>query len=242
MVPSPRDRLIVALDFPTVAAAETLVERLGPAVTFYKVGLQLLLTPRGVAFAERLAKSSKRVFVDAKLLDIDNTVAGAIKSVAAIGATFATVHAYPSAMRAAVAARGRAPLKILAVTVLTSMNDADLDEAGYARNATDLVIRRAEQALAIGIDGIVASPAEVAAIRAQVGAKMVIVTPGIRPRAASVDDQKRIAVPATAISAGADYLVVGRPITEAADPVLAANTIVTEIEQAASAMTEGRAR
>jgi orotidine-5'-phosphate decarboxylase len=238
MAPSPRDRLIVALDFPSVTAAEALVARLGAAVTFYKVGLQLLLTPRGIAFAELLAKSGKRVFVDAKLLDIDNTVAGAIRSVAELGATFATVHAYPQAMRAAVAARGGSGLKLLAVTVLTSMNDADLRDAGYATTAADLVVRRAEQARSIGIDGIVASPAEVAAIRARVGPTLTVVTPGIRPRAATPDDQKRTAVPATAIAAGADYLVVGRPITEAADPVLAANTIVMEIEQAVSAMTE----
>jgi orotidine-5'-phosphate decarboxylase len=238
--PSPRDRLIVALDFPAVAQAEAMVARLGPAVTFYKVGLQLILAPRGISFAERLAKSGKRVFVDAKLLDIDNTVAGAVASIGATGASFATVHAYPNAMRAAVAARGRTSLKILAVTVLTSMNDADLAEAGYAETAADLVVRRAEQAAALGVDGIVASPAEVAAIRARVGASLIVVTPGVRSRWTSADDQKRVAVPGAAIAAGADYLVVGRPITEASDPLLSANAIVAEIEQAASAMA-GRA-
>ncbi len=239
MTPSPRDRLIVALDFPAVADADALVARLGSAVTFYKVGLQLILTPGGISFAERLAKSGKRVFLDAKVLDIDNTMAGAIKSAAEIGATFVTIHAYPHAMRAAVAARGSAPLKILAVTVLTSLNDADLAEAGYGgQTANGLVLRRAEQARDIGIDGVVASPVEAAAIRARVGEKLAIVTPGIRPRSSALGDQKRVAVPATAIAAGADYLVVGRPVTEAADPVQAANTIVTEIEQAVAATTE----
>jgi orotidine-5'-phosphate decarboxylase len=234
---APRDRLIVALDFPTVSEAESLVERLAGAVTFYKVGLQLILTPRGIAFAERLAKSGKRVFIDGKFLDIDNTVAGAVASVSALGATFTTIHAYPHAMRAAVKAR-RAGLKLLAVTVLTSMNDADLAEAGYGATAADLVVRRAEQARAIGVDGIVASPAEAAAVRARVGRGMIVVTPGIRPRWTTPDDQKRVATPGTAIAAGADYLVVGRPVSEAADPVLVANAIVDEITQAVSATTE----
>jgi orotidine-5'-phosphate decarboxylase len=232
MAPSPRDRLIVALDFPAVADAEAMVDRLGKAVSFYKVGLQLLFADGGTAFAKRLAKSH-RLFVDGKFLDIDNTVAGAVQSVAAMGATFATIHAYPQAMHAAVAARGTAPLKLLAVTVLTSMNDADLAEAGYAGKTSELVLRRAEQARAAGMDGIVASPAEAAAIRVRVGEAMAIVTPGIRPASAAPGDQKRLATPAAAISAGADYLVVGRPITQAPDPLAAANAVVAEIQAAA---------
>src|SRR5438105_2134990 len=145
---APRDRLIVALDFPNVGAAEAMVARLGAAAAFYKVGLQLLFTRDGAAFAERLARSGKRVFVDGKFLDIDNTVAGAVESVVAMGATFATIHAYPQVMRAAVAARGKSPLKLLAVTVLTSMDDGDAREAGYALPVRDLVLRRAEQARA----------------------------------------------------------------------------------------------
>jgi orotidine-5'-phosphate decarboxylase len=233
-----RDRLIVALDFPGVSDADAMVGRLGPAVSFYKVGLQLILTDGGLALAERLAKSGKRVFLDAKVLDIDNTVAGAVRSAAAIGVTFLTVHGYPSAMRAAAAARGGSPLKLLAVTVLTSMSDADVSEAGYPVTTAKLVLRRAEQAAEIGIDGIVASPEEVAAIRARVGNRLTIVTPGIRPRWTAADDQKRLAAPGAAIGAGADYLVVGRPITAAADPVLATQRILDEIEHAGSALTE----
>jgi orotidine-5'-phosphate decarboxylase len=232
MAPAPRDRLIVALDIPTVAAADAMVERLASAVTFYKVGLQLLFADGGMAFAKRLAKS-RQVFIDGKFLDIDNTVAGAVASLAALGVTFATVHAYPATMRAAVKARGGSPLKLLAVTVLTSMDDADLREAGYAFTASGLVARRAAQALAAGIDGIVASPAEAAAVRAAVGRGMTIVTPGIRPAGTALGDQKRLATPASAVRSGADYLVVGRPITEAPDPPAAANAILTEMAEAA---------
>lgn len=223
-----RDRLIVALDVPNVAEAEATVDRLGDSVTFYKVGLQLVFAG-GLPFAERLAKSGKRVFLDVKLLDIDNTVEGAIASIAGLGMTFVTVHAYPKAMRAAVKARGDASLKLLAVTVLTSMDDADVADAGYAGNAADLVLRRARQAREAGIDGIVVSPAEAAAVRAIVGPGMAIVTPGVRPAGTAAGDQRRIATPAAAIRAGADYLVVGRPITGASDPKAAADAIVAEI-------------
>jgi orotidine-5'-phosphate decarboxylase len=240
MAPSPRDRLIVALDFPAVADAEMLVARLGAAATFYKVGLQLLYSHGGTAFAERLARSGKHIFVDGKLLDIDNTVAGAVRSIAAMGATFATIHAYPHTMRAAVSARARAPLKLLAVTVLTSMNDADVSEAGYAGTAAELVVRRAEQARASGVDGIVASPAEAAAVRQRVGPDLIVVTPGIRPAGSAPGDQKRLATPTAAITAGADYLVVGRPITEATDPLATVQAIVAEIASALGALTEGR--
>jgi orotidine-5'-phosphate decarboxylase len=229
----PRDRLIVALDVKTVAEAEAMVARLGDSVTFYKVGLQLTFAG-GLAFAERLGRSGKQVFLDVKLLDIDNTVAGAIANIAAMGMTFVTVHAYPQAMHAAVEARGTARLKLLGVSVLTSMNDADLTEAGFAGNVGDLVATRARQARAAGMDGLVASPAEAAAVRAIVGPEMAIVTPGIRPAGASADDQKRIATPAAAIKAGADYLVVGRPVTAAQDPKSAADAIVAEISLAAS--------
>jgi orotidine-5'-phosphate decarboxylase len=149
-----------------------------------------------------------------------------------MGVTFLTIHAYPQAMRAAVAARGNAPLKLLAVTVLTSMDEKDIAAAGYAGKVSDLVARRAADAKASGIDGIVASPAEVAAIRRIVGPDVAIVTPGIRPAGAAAGDQKRVAGPAEAIRAGADYLVVGRPITGATDPRAAADTIVAEIAAA----------
>ena len=227
-----RDRLIVALDVRNVGEAEAMVARLGDSVSFYKVGLQLVFAG-GLAFAERLGRSGKRVFLDIKVLDIDNTVAGAVANIAAMGMTFVTIHAYPQAMRAAVEARGSARLKLLGVSVLTSMNDADLTEAGFAGNVGDLVAVRAKQARAAGMDGLVASPAEAAAVRAIVGPDMAIVTPGIRPAGATADDQKRIATPAAAIKAGADYLVVGRPVTAAADPKGAAEAIVAEIGLAA---------
>jgi orotidine-5'-phosphate decarboxylase len=227
----PRDRLIVALDVPGVAEAEGLVDRLGDSVSFYKVGLQLAYAPGGLPFAGRLAQSGKRVFLDVKLLDIDNTVEGAIRSIVPMGMTFVTVHAYPQAIRAALRARGDARLKILGVTVLTSMDDADVADAGYDVSLGALVARRAADAKAAGADGIVTSPAEAAAARAIVGPDMAIVTPGIRPAGASIGDQRRVATPEMAIRAGADYLVVGRPITAAADPKAAAEAIVGEIAE-----------
>ncbi len=228
---SPRERLIVALDVASVGEAEALAARLGDSVSFYKIGLQLIFAG-GLPFAERLGRSGKQVFLDAKLLDIDNTVAGAVQSIAAIGMTFLTVHAYPKAMRAATMARGNARLKLLGVTVLTSMDESDLADAGYGGSVSELVARRAADARAADMDGIVASPAEAAAVRAIVGPDIVIVTPGIRPAGAGAGDQKRIATPAAAIQAGADYLVVGRPITGAADPKSAADAIVAEISLA----------
>jgi len=225
---SPRDRLIVALDVPGVAEAEALVARLGDSVNFYKVGLQLIYGG-GLAFAERLGRSGKRVFLDVKLLDIDNTVAGAVQSIAAIGMTFLTIHAYPKAMRAAVAARGDARLRLLGVTVLTSMDDHDLAEAGYSGTVGDLVARRAADARASGMDGIVAAPSEAGVVRAIVGPDIAIVTPGIRPAGGDAGDQKRVATPAAAITAGADYLVVGRPITATSDPRRAAEAIIAQI-------------
>jgi orotidine-5'-phosphate decarboxylase len=226
-----RDRLIVALDFPSVAEAEMMVSRLGDSVTFYKVGLQLIFAG-GLPFAERLARSGKHVFLDVKLLDIDNTVAGAVKSIAAMGVKFVTVHAYPQAMRAAVAARGSSPLKLLGVTVLTSMDQADLSAAGYSGAVADLVARRAADARAAGMDGIVASPSEVKALRQLVGPDIALVIPGIRPSGSAAGDQKRIATPGDAIRDGADYLVVGRPITGASDPKDAAEAVVAEIAAA----------
>ncbi len=238
MQPIPaRDRLIVALDVPDVDAAEALVTGLGDSVTFYKVGMQLIYAG-GVDFARNLAVAGKKVFLDAKLLDIDNTVAHAVESIVRLGVTFATVHAYPKAMEAAVTARGDASLRLLGVTVLTSMDDADLADAGYAARAADLVAARAARARAIGMDGIVASPAEATAVRRIVGPDLAIVTPGIRPAGTDHGDQRRVATPDMAIRAGADYLVVGRPINAAADPKSAADAIVSEIEAAIAARGE----
>ena len=229
---TPRDRLIVALDVPTVPEAEALIARLGDSVGVYKIGLELILGG-GVVLAERLAAEGGNVFLDAKLLDIDNTVAKAVANAARLGVRFLTVHAYPKAIRAAVAARGDAALALLGVTVVTSMDDADLAAAGCAGTVKDRVLARAADAKAAGMDGIVASPHELAAVRAAVGAGMILVSPGIRPAGAAMGDQKRAATPAEAIRAGADYLVVGRPITEADDPRAAAAAIVEEIASAA---------
>ena len=221
-----KDRLIVALDVPSVAEAQALVTRLGDAVSFYKIGYQLGYAG-GLPFAQELVRSGKKVFLDLKLHDIGNTVARGVESVAKLGATFLTVHAYPQTMKAAVEARGDT-LKILAVTVLTSYDNADLADAGYSENVSQLVVRRAQQARDIGVDGLVCSAEEAAGLRSQVGS-LALVTPGIRPAGAAVGDQKRIMTPARAIAAGADYLVVGRPIVEAADPKVAAESIVAEI-------------
>jgi orotidine-5'-phosphate decarboxylase len=227
----PRDRLIVALDLPSVAQAEAMIERLGDAVTFYKIGYQLGYAG-GLPLAERLVGAGKRVFLDLKLHDIANTVARGVESVAKLGATFLTVHAYPQTMRAAVEAKAGSSLRLLAVTVLTSYDDADLAEAGYKLSIDDLVAQRAQQAHDIGIDGIVCAPEEAGPLRLIVGSEMALVTPGIRPTGAPSNDQKRIASPAQAIDAGADYLVVGRPITGAADPRAAAEAVVHDIAAA----------
>jgi orotidine-5'-phosphate decarboxylase len=228
---APKDRLIVALDLPGVAEAEALVARLGDSVTFYKIGYQLAYAG-GLSMVGRLTGEGKKVFADLKMHDIGNTVGRGVESVAKLGATFLTVHAYPQTMKAAVEARAGSDLKILAVTVLTSYDDGDLHAAGYRLNVADLVEARAQQAQMLGVDGLVCSPEEAAGVRKIVGHQMHLVTPGIRPAGAEVGDQKRIMTPSRAISGGADYLVVGRPITEAADPKAAADAIQAEIAQA----------
>ena len=229
---TPRDRLIVALDLPAVRDAEAMVERLGDSVSFYKVGYQLAFAG-GLAFAGALARGGKHVFLDMKLHDIENSVAKGVESVAKLGVTFLTVHAYPQTMKAAVAARDGSGLKILAVTVLTSYDDIDLAESGYSQSVDALVARRAQQAHDLGVDGLVCSPEEASPLRLAVGHDMVFVTPGVRPSGSARGDQKRVATPGQAIAAGADYLVVGRPITEAGDPKAAAQAIVAEIAAAA---------
>ena len=228
---APKDQLIVALDLPGVEPAEAMIERLGDSVTFYKIGYQLSYAG-GLPLVQKLTAAGKKVFIDLKLHDIGNTVARGVESLSSLGATFLTVHAYPQTMQAAVEARGNSGPKILAVTVLTSYNEADVEEAGYRLTIADLVATRARQAKALGVDGIVCSPEEVAALRAIVGEAMSLVTPGIRPAGSASGDQKRIMTPARAIAAGADYLVVGRPIVEAADPKAAADLIQAEIAQA----------
>jgi len=225
---SPRDRLIVALDLANAKAAEAMVAELGDAVSFYKIGLELTYGG-GIGLAQDLIKSGKQVFLDLKFHDIPNTVARATEQVAEIGATFLTVHAFPQTMKAAVGALGGSKMKILAVTVMTSYDDDDLREAGYALRVPELVGRRAQQAKAAGIHGLILSAEEVKAMRGIVGPDMRLVTPGIRPAGAAIGDQKRVMTPAEAISAGADHLVVGRPVTQSKDPKAAAEAIVAEI-------------
>jgi orotidine-5'-phosphate decarboxylase len=228
---APRDRLIVPLDLPDVAAAEAMIARLGDSVTFYKIGYQLAYAG-GLPLVGKLTEAGKKVFTDLKLHDIGNTVARGVESVAKLGATFLTVHAYPQTMKAAVEGRAGSGLKLLAVTVLTSYDDGDLHAAGYRLGVSDLVEARAQQAQVLGVDGIVCSPEEAASLRKIVGHQMMLVTPGIRPAGSASGDQKRIMTPARAIAAGSDYLVVGRPILEAGDPKAAAEAIQAEIEQA----------
>lgn len=227
----PRDRLIVALDVPDVAAAEAMIKRLGDSVSFYKIGYQLGYAG-GLPLVRKLADAGKKVFADLKMHDIGNTVARGVESVAKLGATFLTVHAYPQTMQAAANASKGSDLRILAVTVLTSYDNEDLKAAGYQLGVSDLVITRAQQAQALGIDGLVCSPEEAGNLRKLIKPEMVLVTPGVRPAGADIGDQKRVMTPAKAIAAGSDYLVVGRPILAATDPKAAAEAIVAEIAQA----------
>ena len=227
----PRERLILALDVPSVAAAEAMIARLGESVSFYKIGYQLAFAG-GIDLARALASAGKQIFLDLKLHDIGNTVGRGVESVARLGASFLTVHAYPQTMHAAVDARAGSTLRILAVTVLTSYDDADLAAAGYDFTVPELVAERAAQARDVGVDGLVCSGVEAAMLRPIVGARMTLVTPGIRPAGAEAGDQKRVMTPAAAIAAGADYLVVGRPILAAPDPKAAAEAIVAEIASA----------
>lgn len=226
-----RDRLIVALDLASCEDAENMVAHLGDEVTFYKIGMELAFAG-GLGLVPRLRAMNKQVFIDLKLLDIDNTIAGGVRSIGRLGATFTTIHAYPSAQRAAVGARGDTGLGLLGVTVLTSMDDADLDAAGYRHTAERLVLMRARDAAACGMDGIVCSPREAASVRAEVGEDLVIVTPGVRPANAGPGDQKRTMTPSEAIAAGSDYLVVGRPVTADPDPRAAAARLIEDIKGA----------
>jgi len=228
---APRDRLIVPLDLPGIEQAEAMVARLGDSVTFYKIGYQLAYAG-GLPLVRKLADKGKKVFIDLKLHDIGNTVKRGVESIAKSGATFLTVHGYPQTMKAAVEGREGTDLKILAVTVLTSYDDADLHAAGYRFGVANLAAARAQQAQVLGVDGLVCSPEEAAALRKIVGHQMRLVTPGIRPTGSSAGDQKRIMTPSRAIAAGADYLVVGRPILDAADPRAAAEAIQAEIAPA----------
>ncbi|MBB3952289.1 orotidine-5'-phosphate decarboxylase [Aureimonas jatrophae] len=229
---TPRDRLIVGLDLPDVASAEVVVERLGEAVGFYKVGYQLAYAPGGLDFARDLAASGRQVFLDLKLHDIGNTVEKGVEAAARLGVSMLTVHAYPQVMRAAVRAAAGSGLQILAVTVLTSLENADLAEMGWDGGVEALVERRVRQAMDAGVGGIVASAAEAGRVRALAGPDAAIVTPGIRPAGAAAGDQKRVVAPAEALRNGATHLVVARPVVAAADPLAAARAILAEMEAA----------
>jgi orotidine-5'-phosphate decarboxylase len=230
-------RLICALDLPEVAQAEALTERLGDAVSFYKIGLELL-SRGGMTLAQDLKRRGANVFLDWKLHDIGETVRRATAAIVAGGACdLLTVHAEPQVMRAAVAGRGEGTgAKILGVTVLTSLNEDDLKEMGFAFGVRDLVERRIRQALDCGVDGVVASPHEAALARrlaSEAGRpEFLVVTPGVRPAGAALNDQARAATPAAALKDGATHLVVGRPITAAEDPRAAAAAIVQEMAAA----------
>ena len=228
---SARDRLIVGLDVPAISEAEAMVATLGDSVSFYKIGYQLVFAG-GLEFARDLVRDGKQVFLDMKLLDIDNTVAKGVENIARMGVTMLTLHAYPKAMRAAVAAAKGSDLCLLGVTVLTSMDASDLTEAGYAQSPGELVATRARQAREAGMGGIVCSAEESASVRAIVGPDMAIVTPGIRPAGADAGDQKRVVTPFDALKAGSTHLVVARPIVKAAEPKQAADAILDEMRQA----------
>lgn len=230
-----RERLIVGLDVPDLRQAETIVETLGDTVSFYKIGYQLVFAG-GLDFARDLVSAGKRVFLDMKLLDIDNTVASAVENILRLGVSMLTLHAYPKAMRAAVEAAKGSDLCLLGVTVLTSMDEADLREAGYHDTPEALVLKRAKQAREAGMGGIVASAAEAHALRAVIGDDMALVTPGIRPAGSNKGDQKRVMTPADAIRAGASHLVVARPIIKAENPVAAAQSILYSMQSAGQAL------
>ena len=223
-----KERLIVALDVPSVLTAAGIVESLGDTVSFYKIGYQLAFVG-GLDLARELKAAGKSVFLDMKLLDIDNTIAKGVEGVARLGVDMLTLHAYPKTMKAAVEAAQGTSLCLLGVTVLTSMDGHDLSDAGYHDDPATLVLKRARQARAAGMGGIVCSAAEAEAVREIIGPDMAVVTPGIRPAGAEAGDQKRIVTPRDAILSGASHLVVGRPIVGAVDRKAAAQAILAEM-------------
>jgi orotidine-5'-phosphate decarboxylase len=228
------DHVIVALDVSTIAQAEALIDRLGDSINFYKIGMELAYIG-GIPLGERLIRAGKKVFFDLKLHDIPNTVERATAQIAATGATFMTVHAYPQTLAAAALGATGSTLGILGVSVLTSMSEDDVARAGYGMGIADLVRRRARQAQENHAAGLVCSPLEIGSVRETVGQSLKIVTPGVRPEGSDNGDQKRVMTPGEAILAGADHLVIGRPITQAADPVAAARAILAEVATALSA-------
>ena len=234
-----KDRLIFALDVPSAAEADRLLERLGGQIRFVKVGLELF-TVAGPDMVNRLVARGHRVFLDLKFLDIEETVRRATARVADMGVAFLTVHANRKALIAAVQGRGDSQLRLLAVTVLTNFDSQDLRDMGIQRSVEDLVTARAALAAEVGCDGVVASGEEPEAIRAKVGPGLLIVTPGVRPLGKGTDDHARVTTPSQTIAAGADFLVVGRPIRDAVDPAAAASAILAEMQAAFDHRTTGQ--
>jgi orotidine-5'-phosphate decarboxylase len=226
-----KNRIILALDVESAAEARALVSKLGNSVNFYKVGMELYAAA-GMEIVRDLLSQGKDVFLDLKFYDIPETVKRAVAQVARTGVRFLTVHGSASIMRAAVEGKGASNLKLLAVTVLTSFGPEDMQDLGYQGEIAQLVERRARKAVECGIDGLVASPLEAAALRRIVGPNTILVTPGVRSAGAAKGDQKRVATPAEAIRDGADYLVIGRQITRAADPAAEAANVLQEIAAA----------
>lgn len=228
-----RDKLIVALDLPTYDEARALVDCLGDTVSFYKIGLELLFA-HGLDLANELKQEGKRVFLDFKFLDIGNTVERAVASAAGLGVDFITIHGHDTkTLKAAVAGRGKSGLKLLAVTVLTTLDQSDLEEQGIPETTpAGLVVGRARMAEMAGFDGVIASGQEAAAVRAETGPNFLIVTPGIRLPGAEAGDQTRVTTPEDAIRFGANHIVVGRPINAAKDPKAAAKAFLEHIAKA----------
>ncbi|HTP86690.1 MAG TPA: orotidine-5'-phosphate decarboxylase [Bryobacteraceae bacterium] len=222
--------IIIALDFESAGHARALVEELGDAVDFYKVGMELYAA-EGIPFVQELIAARKQVFLDLKLYDIGETVKRAVARVAETGVRFLTVHGSSAVMKAAVAGKADAPLQLLAVTVLTSFDQDDLTDLGYTCTVAELVDLRVRKAVAAGIEGIVCSPLDAAHVRAIAGPDKILVTPGVRSRSADTGDQKRVATPAEAIRDGANYLVVGRQVTRAASPIDEVRRILAEINR-----------
>ncbi len=223
-----RDRVIVALDFPHLDQARAMVRTLGDSVGYYKVGLELTVAG-GLDLVSELIDAGHKVFLDLKLHDIGNTVEKATAAAAARGVSLLTVHAYPQTMAAAARGAEGSALKVLGVTVLTSYDDTDLAAAGYVGGVTEMVRRRAADARAAGIAGVICAPTDATMVRTILGPNGLVVTPGVRPAGSDVGDQKRIATPASALKSGADMIVVGRPIIAAEDPRAAAERIVAEL-------------
>ena len=226
-----RERLIFAMDLPSVAAAEEMIDRRGDSVLFYKLGLQMFMTGGYFQLVEKLQKLGKKIFVDLKFFDVPETVKNAVEQLQSRGVTFATVHGNDDIMRAAAAAKGST--KILAVTVLTSLDKGDMEDLGFQCDVAELVLSRARRALALGCDGVISSGLEARKLREGVDDKLIVITPGIRPASntAVKDDQKRVVTVQDAFMNGADYIVVGRPIRAAADPKAAAEEIQRQIAE-----------